>query len=194
MIHGRDWCNIMTSKRPYTHILKNLFHEQAEEIVPLLLPNFRVEGSFEVELPEFTSTPRAIPPDPIEKGLVNMILPEATVVESYDARLIEDSGHFERVYRVQDSGKNRLRYLVIQFQTDHETRDLPFDLLQTMLQVKMSREDASDEPVFYHNDDDEEFNLTNELQIAAHRGDSPEDEKSFAEYEKRKAADRKSVV
>ncbi len=178
----------MASKRPYTHILKNLFHEQAQEIVPLLIPNFRVEGSFEVELPEFESAPRATPPGPMEEGLVNIILPEATVVGSYAARLIEESGHFERVYRVQDSGKNGLRYLAVQFQTDHEPRKLPFDLLQTMLEVEMSREDASDEPVIYHNDDDEEFNLTNEIQRAAHRGDSPENEKSFAEYEKRKAA------
>lgn len=39
----------MTGKQPYTHILKNFFYEQAQEIIPLLLPNFRVEESFESE-------------------------------------------------------------------------------------------------------------------------------------------------
>src|SRR5258708_38002321 len=108
----------MQNKRPYTHILKNLFHEQAEEIVPLLMPRFQIEEIFEVELPILKSTPRATPPNKAEQGLVELILPEATIVGSYDTQLIEDSEHFERVYGVQDSGKNRLRYLVVQFQTD----------------------------------------------------------------------------
>ncbi len=178
----------MTSKRLYTHILRNLFHEQAAEIVPLLMPRFRIEGTFEVELPSLESTPRATSPSDIEEELVGMALPGATVVESYDTTLIEQSGQFERVYRVQDSDSNDSRYLIAQFQTDHETRELPFDLMQTMLQVEMNMEDAADPPVVYDNDDDDEFNLQNELQRAANKGNTPEDEKSAADYEKRKAA------
>ncbi len=42
----------MNGKRPYKHILKNLFHEQATEIIPLLLPEYRVEQVLDVEMPE----------------------------------------------------------------------------------------------------------------------------------------------
>ena len=47
----------MNGKRPYNHILKNLFHEQATEIIPLLLPEYRVEQVLDVEMPELKSTP-----------------------------------------------------------------------------------------------------------------------------------------
>jgi hypothetical protein len=37
----------MSAKRPYKHILKNLLHEQAGEIIPLLLPGFQVVQALE---------------------------------------------------------------------------------------------------------------------------------------------------
>lgn len=178
----------MQNKRPYTHILKNLFHEQAEEIVPLLMPRFRIEEIFEVELPDLESTPRATQPSEVEKGLVGLILPGATVVESYDTKWIEHSGQFERAYRVQDSESDRSCYLVTQFQTDHETRELPFDLLQTMLQVEMNREDATDPPVIYDNDDDDEDSL---LDVLRELGDNDEGDKGDAQKDEKHPAEDK---
>ncbi len=60
----------MDGKRPYKHILKNLFHEQATEIIPLLLPGYRVEQVLDVEMPELKSTPTEDPPGELEQGLV----------------------------------------------------------------------------------------------------------------------------
>ena len=42
----------MNKKRPYKHILKNLFHEQATELILLLLPGFEVKQVLDVEMPE----------------------------------------------------------------------------------------------------------------------------------------------
>lgn len=42
----------MNAKRPYKHILKNLLHEQAGEIIPLLLPGFQIVQTLDLEMPE----------------------------------------------------------------------------------------------------------------------------------------------
>src|SRR5207248_10674737 len=73
----------MNSKRPYKHILKNLFHEQASEIIPLLLPGYRVEQVLDVEMPELKSTELERPPSDLEQGLVGLALPEAKVLNVY---------------------------------------------------------------------------------------------------------------
>ncbi len=91
----------MNSKRPYKHILKNLLHEQATQIIPLLLPGYRVEQVLDVELPELKSTEIESPPSKLEQGLVGLVLPEATVLKAYKTEWIEHSGNFERAYRVQ---------------------------------------------------------------------------------------------
>src|SRR5438270_34304 len=85
----------MKSKRPYKHILKNLLHEQATEIIPLLLPKYRVEQVLDVELPELISTEIEGPPSPFEEGLVALALPEAKVLKAYKTEWIEHSGKFE---------------------------------------------------------------------------------------------------
>src|SRR5947209_9303961 len=91
----------MNSKRPYKHILKNLFHEQATEIIPLLLPGYRVKQVLDIEMPDLKSTEIEGPPGELEKGLVGLALPEATVLKAYKTEWIEHSGIFERAYRVQ---------------------------------------------------------------------------------------------
>lgn len=45
----------MNKRRPYQHILKNLLHEQAAEIVPLLMPGFQVQQALDVEMPALKS-------------------------------------------------------------------------------------------------------------------------------------------
>src|SRR5436853_6812905 len=108
MVYSGKYCDIgkgaitqMKSKRPYTHILKNLFHEQATEIIPLLLPGYQVKQVLNVEMPDLKSTEIEGPPGELEQGLLGLVLPEATVVKAYKTEWIEHSGHFERAYRVQ---------------------------------------------------------------------------------------------
>ena len=45
----------MKAKYPHQHILKNLLHEQATEIVTLLLPQFQVKQALDIEIPELKS-------------------------------------------------------------------------------------------------------------------------------------------
>src|SRR5436853_7786148 len=90
---------LMNSKRPYKHILKNLFHEQAREIIPLLLPGYWVEQVLDVEMPDLKSTEMEGPPGELEQGLVGLVLPEARILNVYKTELIEHSGHIERDYR-----------------------------------------------------------------------------------------------
>src|SRR6185437_14552633 len=54
---GRSDTRQMDNKRPYNDLLKNLFHEQAAEIVPLLLPDYHVEAVYDIEMPDIKSTP-----------------------------------------------------------------------------------------------------------------------------------------
>jgi hypothetical protein len=119
----------MKSKRPYTHILKNLLHEQATEIVPLLLPGFQVKQVLDVEMPELKSTEIEGSPSEMDKGLVGLILPEAQVVKAFRTEWIEHSGRFERAYRVKNKETEKPTFLMIEFQTEREDEDLPRRLL-----------------------------------------------------------------
>jgi len=127
----------MNSKRPYKHILKNLFHEQATEIIPLLLPGYRVEQVLDVEMPELKSTEIEGPPGELERGLVGLVLPEAEVVKAYKTELIKHSGNFERAYRVQTTETEKPVYLLIEFQTEREDEELPRRLLSHYASVNL---------------------------------------------------------
>jgi len=119
----------MKSKRPYTHILKNLLHEQATEIVPLLLPGFQVKQVLDIEMPELKSTEIEGSPSEMDKGLVGLILPEAQVLKAYRTEWIEHSGRFERAYRVKNEETEKPTFLMIEFQTEREDEALPRRLL-----------------------------------------------------------------
>jgi len=130
----------MGSKRPYTHILKNLFHEQATELIPLLLPGFHVERVMDVEMPELKSTlvesPR--PDHDLEQGIVQLVMPEAQITGVYQTEWIEHSGKFERAYRVHNPEANLPTYMVIEFQTERtepEDKELPRHFLSTYARV-----------------------------------------------------------
>ena len=127
----------MDNKRPYKHILKNLFHEQAAEIIPLLMPGYRVEQVLNVEMPELESTYIEGSPGPLGEGLVQFVAPDVQVLGMYKTRWIEHSGKFERAYRVHnpDPRIDRSTYLVIEFQTEREDKMLPRRLLLTQLRT-----------------------------------------------------------
>jgi hypothetical protein len=125
----------MNSKRPYKHILKNLFHEQATEIIPLLLPEYRVEQVLDVEMPDLKSTDIEGPLGELEQGLVGLALPEARVLKVYKTEWIEHSGNFERAYRVQNAETEKPTYLLIEFQTEREDEALPRRLLRNFATV-----------------------------------------------------------
>ncbi|HEV7235551.1 MAG TPA: hypothetical protein VGN15_05170 [Ktedonobacteraceae bacterium] len=119
----------MNNKRPYTHILKNLFHEQATEIIPLLLPKYRVEQVLNIELPELKSTYIEGSPGKFEEGLVELALPGATLLGVYQTEWIEHSGNFERAYRANSSETDKPIYLLIEFQTEREDEKLSHRLM-----------------------------------------------------------------
>ncbi len=144
-IEGSDITQ-MNSKRPYKHILKNLFHEQATEIIPLLLPGYRVEQVLDVEMPDLKSTGIEGPPGELEQGLVGLVLPEARVLKVYKTEWIEHSGNFERAYRVRNTETDKPTYLVIEFQTEREDEDLPRRLLRNFARVnRYAHEDVEQE-------------------------------------------------
>ena len=131
----------MNSKRPYKHILKNLFHEQATEIIPLLLPGYRVEQVLDVEMPELKSTPIEGPPGEMEQGLVGLVLPEARVLRQFKTEWIEHSGKFERAYRVTNTETDKPCFLLVEVQTEHDEeylKDLPRHLLSTYARVNLN--------------------------------------------------------
>lgn len=130
----------MGNKRPYTHILKNLFHEQATELIPLLLPGFHVERVIDVEMPELKSTlvesPR--PDHDLEQGIVQLVMPEAQITGVYQTEWIEHSGKFERAYRVHNPEADLPTYMVIEFQTERtepEDKELPRRFLSIYARV-----------------------------------------------------------
>jgi len=125
----------MDSTRPYKHILKNLFHEQATEIIPLLMPEYRVDQVIHVEMPELKSTYIEGTPGPFEQGLAQVALPGVTVLGMYETEWIEHSGKFERAYRVYGPKTKRPVYLAIEFQTEPEDEMLPIRLLRTHVRV-----------------------------------------------------------
>src|SRR5260370_12461433 len=107
----------MNSKRPYKHILKNLLHEQATQIIPLLLHGYRVEQVLDIELPELKSTEIEGPPAKLEQRLVELVLPEPTVLKAYKTECIEHSGNIELTYRVQNTENDKSTYLLTHLQT-----------------------------------------------------------------------------
>src|SRR5258706_14783922 len=122
MVYSGKYCDIgkgaiiqMKGKRPYTHILKNLLHEQATEIIPLLLPGFQVKQVLDVEMPELKSTEIEGSPSEMAKGLVGLILPEAQVLTAYKTEWIEHSGKFERAYSVKNEETDKPTFLLIEF-------------------------------------------------------------------------------
>ncbi len=125
----------MSSKQPYTHILKNLFHEQATELIPLLLPGFQVKQVLDIEMPELKSTLIEGPPSELEQGIVKLALPEAEVTGVYKTQWIEHSGNFERAYRVQSPETDKPCYMLIEFQTESEDEHLPKRLLSNYARV-----------------------------------------------------------
>jgi hypothetical protein len=144
-IEGSDNTQL-NSKRPYKHILKNLFHEQATEIIPLLLPGYRVEQVLDVEMPDLKSTDIEGSPGELEQGLVGLALPGARVLKVYETEWIEHSGNFERAYRVQNIETDKPTYLVIEFQTEREDEDLSRRLLRNFARVNLyAHEDVEQE-------------------------------------------------
>jgi hypothetical protein len=119
----------MTAKRPYNHILKNLFHEQATEIIPLLMPGFHVLQVIDVELPELKTIEIARPVSELERGVAKLALPEAEVLSVIQTEWIEHSGKFERAYRIHSPETNKPSYLLIEFQIEREDEELPRRLL-----------------------------------------------------------------
>ncbi len=155
-IEGSDTIQ-MNSKRPYKHILKNLLHEQATEIIPLLLPGYRVEQVLDVEMPALKSTEIEGPPGELEQGLAGLALPGARVLKVYQTEWIEHSGNFERAYRVQSPETDKPAYLVIEFQTEREDEDLPRRLLRNFATVnRYAHEDVEQE----HEDGEDEHEGT----------------------------------
>ncbi len=128
----------MKSQRPYRHILKNLFHEQAAEIIPLLLPEYRVDQALSVEIPELKTTPIERPVNDFDQAIVNLALPGAQVEGMYTAELIEHTDNFELAYRAHHVDTGDPMYMVIEFQTEREDENLPRRLLcnftETILQ------------------------------------------------------------
>jgi hypothetical protein len=115
----------MKSQRPYRHILKNLFHEQATEIIPLLLPEYRVDDTLPVEIPELKITPIDRPVNEFDEAIVNLALPGAQLKGMSSAELIEHTGNFELAYRTHHVDTGDPKYMVIEFQTEREVENLP---------------------------------------------------------------------
>lgn len=126
----------MNSKRPYKHILKNLFHEQATEIIPLLLPEYQVEQVLDVEMPELRTYEDEEPPSEFDQGIVKLAMPEATLIKRIHTKWIEHSGIFERAYRLKSSKTEKPVYMVIEFQTEREDKEVARRLLSHLATVE----------------------------------------------------------
>jgi len=130
----------MNTKRPYTHILKNLFHEQAAEIIPLLLPGYQVEQVLDIDMPELRTieTEDADPPSEFEQGLVKLAMPDATLINTIHTEWIEHSGNFERAYRIQTAKTEKPVYMVFEFQLEREDKkDIALRLLSHLATVNV---------------------------------------------------------
>ena len=137
----------MQNKRLYKHILKNLFHEQATEIVPLLRPDWQVTQAFEIELPTLKTKELERKATDFETGLVNMALPEAEVTGVIQTEWVEHSGHFERIYRIKSPETNKPSYLIADVQTaPDDAEDLAKRLLLTNVHVlSIAHQDIAEE-------------------------------------------------
>jgi hypothetical protein len=136
----------MGAKRPYTHILKNLLHEQAGEIIPLLLPEFQVKQALDVEMAELRSTLVERSPDDFDRGLVGLAMPEATVTGVYQTEWIEHSGRFERAYLVHLDETDKPCYLHFELQLERDAEDIARELLVTYARIlRYARENVANE-------------------------------------------------
>lgn len=124
----------MNAKRPYKHILKNLFHEQATELIPLLMPGFWVKQVLNVEMPELRTIEIDKHPDRMEEelagGIAGLVLPGAKITGFIRTEMIEHSGTFERAYRVHHPESDEPAFLAIEFQIEREVKHLPRRLLR----------------------------------------------------------------
>lgn len=166
----------MNAKRPYKHILKNLLHEQAGEILPLLLPGFQVTQVLDIEMPELKTTLVERPPNDFDRGIVGLALPGATVTGVYRTEWIEHSGKFERAYRVhvqKDGETDKPCYLIFEMQLEREDENLPRQLLVTYARMlRYAREDVEQEA---ENVEDEDWSEDIEDKGAEEENDEDED-------------------
>ena len=160
----------MNSKRPYKHILKNLFHEQATEIIPVLMPGYRVEQVLDIEMPELKTFETEEPPSELDKGLVGLALPGAEVLSVIETEWIEHSGNFERAYRAHSPQTDEPTYLLIEFQAEREDEDLPLRLLSHFARVNLyALEDVEQAEEHVKVDGDEQVNEAAEAE-REHKG------------------------
>jgi hypothetical protein len=147
----------MNGKRPYKHILKNLLHEQASEIIPLLLPGYQVRQVLDVEMAELKTTPIERPPGDFDRGIVGLALPGATVTGVYQTEWIEHSGNFERAYLVHTGETDKPCYLIFELQMERDAEDLPRELLLTYARIlRFARENEAEDAA--QADEDEDLN------------------------------------
>ena len=147
----------MNAKRPYKHILKNLLHEQASEIIPLLLPRFQVKQVLDIEMAKLKSTLLESRPNDFDEGVVGLVMPEAKVVGVYQTEWIEHSGKFERAYLVQNTETDKPSYLIFELQFEREDINLPRQLLVTYARMlRYAREDVEQENENVEDEDESE--------------------------------------
>jgi hypothetical protein len=159
----------MNSKRPYKHILKNLFHEQISEIIPLLLPEYEIVQAFQVELPELKIIDTVEvadierPEDQFKKdigqGVVGLVLPGAQVTGIIHTEWIEHSGQFERGYRARLAETEKPVYMVFEVQIEREDIKLPRKLLLNFIEVTFY---AKEDILPVGEEEDEDFEDENE--------------------------------
>ena len=150
----------MDNKRPYDDLLKNLFHEQATKIVPLLLPDFRVEEAFDFEMPDLKSVPLERSATAFEEGIIGLAIPDAKVVQVYRTEWIEHSGTFERAYRVTNLETDKPCFMVVEVQTEvEEDNHLAHCLLANFVSIGRH---IRDDILAAHNDEDETRQPTDE--------------------------------
>jgi hypothetical protein len=199
----------MKEKRPYKHILKNLFHEQATELIPLLLPQYQVTLAFEIEIPDLKTTEIAssldeIPDDapltlPKEttQGIVDMVLPGAQITGVIQTEWIEHTGNFERAYRARSDEIDLPTYVLIEVQTEREDKDLPLHFLRNYARMTIHVSDdfmdgfgsvKAEELEDYDEVEDDE------LEDAVEDDELDDDSKDDYSFERKKERPRGTVI
>lgn len=168
----------MDNKRPYDDLLKNLFHEQAAEIIPLVMPDYHVEEVFDIEMPDIKSTPLERSPSALEEGIIGLAIPEAKVVQVYRTEWIEHSGEFERAYRITNSETNKPSFLVVEVQTEREEDN---HLARRLLANFVSIDRHIREDIVQVNEDAEDTTVADEDEDEDFVDDTFEDEQNDAE-------------
>lgn len=209
----------MKEKRPYKHILKNLFHEQATELIPLLLPQYQVTLAFEIEIPDLKTTeiasnldevpddaPLALPKETTQ-GIVDMVLPGAQITGVIQTEWIEHTGNFERAYRARSNEIDLPTYVLIEVQTEREDKDLPLRFLRNYARMTIHVSDdfmngfgavKDDELEDYDEDDELEDDESedDELEDGDAEGEGLVDDESEDDYsfEGKKERPRGTVI